>query len=366
MAAMILFSTIWMACDSASVEEDTDVSTGTLSGVVREAGTEIPLLDVAVALNSVETTTDQDGRFAFREVPLGAQTLRINMTGFDAYTKQTVVVAGDNSHDVLLMRTFALRFDHANILVSEVGDGTLFYENVLRLTELESPWAPNSPVRVFSIGENQRLHAQQDFVEPTTDAKHNHVALSVPDFDASLNLLEEEEIAYGPFSGTTGGFQIRRDGVRQIYFQDPTGNWIEINDAQSDVQTLNYSYDHQGIYVSSLEESGLFYREILRLTEIKSPWDDTALTRFFSTGNGGELHLVPRTDESYYRKKKRQHMTFNVDFFDAFLWFLSTKGVDYGNFAGHIGQIDVRPDGVKQIYIQDPNGNWIEIIDAQY
>jgi lactoylglutathione lyase len=371
-ACIVLLSTIWIACDSASTD-DSDVtsgedSRGVLTGIVREAGLDIPLSDITVGLNNVETTTDQNGHFAFQEVPVGFRTIEINMAGFNTYSESINVEAGNNSVDVALLRKYSVHFDHANVLMNDVEQGATFYKDILALSEVESPWGTNSSVRVLSIGENQQLQAVKDlsFI-PVTSAKNNHVAFSVKDFDATLNVLTGKGIGYGTFSGGfNGNAQVRPDGVKQIYLQDTSGNWVEINDALSSSQDSNSSYDHQGIYVRSLEQSGFFYRNILRLEEITSPWNDTSVTRFFSTGDTGELHLVPTNGEDIHTKQKREHITFNVDYFDSYLGFLALKGVEYGNYAGDMGQIDLRPDGVKQIYLQDPDGNWIEIIDAQY
>jgi catechol 2,3-dioxygenase-like lactoylglutathione lyase family enzyme len=188
--------------------------------------------------------------------------------------------------------------------------------------------------------------------------------LSVQDFDASLSFLAGEGIPYGTFGNTNGSLQTRPDGFRQIYFKDPFGNWIEFNEVQSGSQTTTPQYDHQGVYVSSLTESGAFYKNILRLEEIKSPWDDVSITRFFSMGNNGELHLVPTTNLSN-KQIKGVHISYSVRYFDIYLAFLASKGIEYGNVEGDVGQVDMRPDGLRQIYLQDPYGNWIEINDAQ-
>ncbi|MEX0600181.1 MAG: VOC family protein [Rhodothermales bacterium] len=65
-------------------------------------------------------------------------------------------------------------------------------------------------------------------IEPDKNA---HLALAVHDFDAYLRFLREQGVAYEDFPGSSTGPQVRPDGVRQIYLQDPDGNWIEINDA---------------------------------------------------------------------------------------------------------------------------------------
>jgi lactoylglutathione lyase len=59
-------------------------------------------------------------------------------------------------------------------------------------------------------------------------------------------------------------------------------------------------------------------------------------------------------------------MAFTVQEFDAYLRFLTEKGIEYGNFSGDSKEPQIRPDSVKQIYLQDPDGYWIEINDRKH
>ncbi|NNE46779.1 MAG: hypothetical protein HKN37_08985 [Rhodothermales bacterium] len=115
LAVLVLISTSWIGCDSSVADDPpADDLPVTLSGVVRDQDTNSPLSDITVELNSAQTkTTDQAGRFEFRDVPLGANALRVSETGFDDYTRQINVSAGDNSHDVSLLRITLYEFDEA-------------------------------------------------------------------------------------------------------------------------------------------------------------------------------------------------------------------------------------------------------------
>jgi hypothetical protein len=35
--------------------------------------------------------------------------------------------------------------------------------------------------------------------------------------------------------------------------------------------------------------------------------------------------------------------------------------VEYSDWPGNLNKINVRPDGIKQVFFQDPNGYWIEV-----
>jgi len=42
--------------------------------------------------------------------------------------------------------------------------------------------------------------------------------------------LDELKIKYSDWLEAPYKVHIRKDGIRQIYFQDPDGYWIEVND----------------------------------------------------------------------------------------------------------------------------------------
>lgn len=130
-------------------------------------------------------------------------------------------------------QTFNLQFDHATILVSDLDRSAGFYGNIMQLKELETPWGENPSIRFFSIGGNRQLHLAKMENDGIKLNKAIHIAFSIQDFDAFLRFLEEEGVEYGNFAGDSNEPQIRPDGVKQIYLQDPDGYWIEINNAKN-------------------------------------------------------------------------------------------------------------------------------------
>lgn len=45
------------------------------------------------------------------------------------------------------------------------------------------------------------------------------------------SFLVSQGMAWQNFDGVSGRMQTRPDGVNQMFFRDPDGYWIEINDA---------------------------------------------------------------------------------------------------------------------------------------
>ena len=60
--------------------------------------------------------------------------------------------------------------------------------------------------------------------------KENHIGLTVSNMENVMDLLKEKNVYFESWNGKKNSFEKRWDGVKQIYFQDPEGNWIEINE----------------------------------------------------------------------------------------------------------------------------------------
>ena len=129
-------------------------------------------------------------------------------------------------------QSFSLELDHYTILVRNKEKSGEFYKTILHFKEKETPWGNDLalPVLFLDIGNNQELHVTENQKESIKLHKIVHFAFTVKDFDGYIKFLNEKGIEYGDWSGKNKKFQTRIDGVKQIYFQDPDGYWIEIND----------------------------------------------------------------------------------------------------------------------------------------
>ena len=77
------------------------------------------------------------------------------------------------------------------------------------------------------------------------------------------------------------------------------------------------------------------------------------------------LHVIQGANEKkeYY---KNQHTCFTVPNFDAFVKKLLVDNWSFEDVAGNKNKITTRVDGVHQIWLQDPDGYWIEINDDNF
>jgi len=119
-------------------------------------------------------------------------------------------------------------FDHLALSVKDVDRSAEFYKNVLNLQEITNR-TEIPGIRWFSFGEGKELHLVSIISEEVTLNKAVHFALTSPSFNGFISVLEKLEIEYSDWPGTSNTVSIRKDGVKQIYFQDPDGYWIEVN-----------------------------------------------------------------------------------------------------------------------------------------
>lgn len=121
-------------------------------------------------------------------------------------------------------------------------------------------------------------------------------------------------------------------------------------------------FNHLAIFVRDLNRSTHFYAEILGLDEIPNKTGKPTI-RWFSLGHGAELHLLSG-ENGGIALKKEVHSALAVTDLDAVMKDLAARGVVYRDWAGAPGRAGVRADGVRQIYLQDPDGYWVEINEA--
>lgn len=84
-------------------------------------------------------------------------------------------------------------------------------------------------IRWISLGDGKELHLISTIKDDFKINKAIHMALSSPNFDAFVQLLTEKKIPYSDWPGIPQKINIRADGIKQIFFQDPDGYWIEVN-----------------------------------------------------------------------------------------------------------------------------------------
>ena len=123
--------------------------------------------------------------------------------------------------------------------------------------------------------------------------------------------------------------------------------------------TNPFTFNHIALSVNDVGQSAAFYKDVLNLQEITNRTEIEGI-RWFSLGEGKELHLISVIKEPV-TTNKAVHFALTTSNFDDFIINLKTMNISYSDWPGTINKINLRPDGVKQIYLQDPDGYWIEV-----
>ncbi|KIC91258.1 hypothetical protein HY58_09690 [Flavihumibacter sp. ZG627] len=122
------------------------------------------------------------------------------------------------------------RINHMALSVTDLKVSAPFYDDVIGLDTIPEPFHDGLHTW-FSIGDKAHLHLIQGRKpNDPVPTKNTHLCFSSGDLDALISTLKKHNISFEDWAGTKGKVNIRVDGIRQIWFQDPDGYWIEAND----------------------------------------------------------------------------------------------------------------------------------------
>ncbi len=124
----------------------------------------------------------------------------------------------------------AARLNHIAVYVVDLNTSSDFYASLLSLEKIEEPFKDGKHVW-FTLGPAGALHLIQGAQQKANYPKDEHLCFSVASIPDFIVKLDQRKIEYTNWPGTAKAPTVRVDGVKQIYFQDPDGHWIEVNDA---------------------------------------------------------------------------------------------------------------------------------------
>jgi lactoylglutathione lyase len=125
-----------------------------------------------------------------------------------------------------------LTLNHIGLYVSDLKVSTTFYEEILRLKQIPEPFHDGKHTW-FSIKAAGHLHLIQGTAHDIVRDKNDHLCFSVRLIEDFIANLDKHGVTYTNWPGTAKEPTVRVDGVKQIFFQDPDGHWIEINNDRS-------------------------------------------------------------------------------------------------------------------------------------
>jgi catechol 2,3-dioxygenase-like lactoylglutathione lyase family enzyme len=126
-----------------------------------------------------------------------------------------------------------------------------------------------------------------------------------------------------------------------------------------DKNEISVNFNHFALSVKDADQSAKFYKSVLNLDEITNRTIIDGI-RWLSLGEGKELHLISILKDEI-KINKAVHLALTTSDFDLLIAKLQSMEIEYSDWPGNVNKINVRPDGIKQVFFQDPNGYWIEV-----
>ena len=133
---------------------------------------------------------------------------------------------------------------------------------------------------------------------------------------------------------------------------------------QAQQNKIKPSLNHTAIFVVDLATSGNFYSNIIGLDTVPEPFHDGRHI-WYKTGEHTMLHVIQgaTAKKEYF---KNQHTCFTVSNINDFVNQLKKNNWIWEDKDGKKLAITNRIDGVHQLWVQDPDGYWIEINDDKF
>lgn len=111
-------------------------------------------------------------------------------------------------------------------------------------------------------------------------------------------------------------------------------------------------FNHVALGVSDVPRSIHFYETVVGLKRKPRPAFDFD-GAWFDLGGGHELHLLEGLDTPVHEDPRGSHFAMEVDDLDAWQQHLEKHNAT-------IIQLNVRPDGARQIFFEDPDRHVLE------
>jgi lactoylglutathione lyase len=118
--------------------------------------------------------------------------------------------------------------NHIAVYVMDLKTSTAFYSDVIGIDTIPEPFHDGKHTW-YGVSENSHLHLIQGAKEIIKHDKNIHLCFSVPSIEDVIARLNKNSVPFESWTGEKMAVTTRVDGIRQLYFTDPDGYWIEIN-----------------------------------------------------------------------------------------------------------------------------------------
>ncbi len=121
--------------------------------------------------------------------------------------------------------------------------------------------------------------------------------------------------------------------------------------------------NHIALSVQNLPVSAHFYGHVLQLPPLPEPFK-IGRHAWFKIGQNLSLHLIAGAAQPSFAPIDA-HLAFTVPDLVIFADRLRQLKVAYQSVLGERETFTIRPDGIRQLFLQDPDGYWLEVNDEK-
>ena len=193
---------------------------------------------------------------------------------------------------------FQTTFNHMAFPVKNLKTSVDFYKSALNLKEIVNR-TENPNMRWLSLGDGKELHLISNTNDPVKVSKAVHLAVSTINIHTVVAHLKSLKVAFSDWAGIQNSLNTRADGVMQIYFQDPDGYWIEVNNGYTGkARDMNVKDT-----VWKLEENYWSYVKNKDFANYINLWDDDFIGYPSTNIIGGKANITDWITDLYKSNK---------------------------------------------------------------
>lgn len=119
--------------------------------------------------------------------------------------------------------------------------------------------------------------------------------------------------------------------------------------------------DHIALNAADADASAAFYQRAFRMKDVPTR---LPRTRWLDMGGGMTLHIIGGRTKPV-SPNRIVHFALRTDNLDESIAYFDANAIAWSDFMGTPRTIQTRFDGVRQVFIQDPDGYWVEISDRR-
>ena len=99
---------------------------------------------------------------------------------------------------------------------------------LLDLKQIDEPFKQGKHIWL-KIGDHCQLHLVHEKGMQKNTSGYWHYAYTIENIETFIQKLKKANIPYGGIGDLSNKIVLRPDGIKQVFFQDPDGYWIEVN-----------------------------------------------------------------------------------------------------------------------------------------